>query len=72
MNLNLELAQGLRYGENPHQVAGLYTDANSEYKGLADARQLHGKELSFNNILDLHSAWSMVKEYEAEIPCANR
>ncbi|NQY79383.1 MAG: bifunctional phosphoribosylaminoimidazolecarboxamide formyltransferase/IMP cyclohydrolase [Candidatus Caenarcaniphilales bacterium] len=70
LNLNLELAQGLRYGENPHQVAGLYTDANSEYKGLAGARQLHGKELSFNNILDLHSAWSMVKEYEPEIPCA--
>ncbi len=70
LNLNLELAQGLRYGENPHQVAGLYVEANSDYRGLAAARQLHGKELSFNNILDLHSAWSMAKEYEPEIPCA--
>ena len=70
LNLNLELVQELRYGENPQQKAGLYIDSNEEYKGLAAARQLHGQELSYNNILDLHSAWSMVQEYEANIPCA--
>jgi phosphoribosylaminoimidazolecarboxamide formyltransferase/IMP cyclohydrolase len=47
--------QDLRYGENPHQAAAFYRDADA-VTGLAKAKQLHGKELSFNNILDLFAA----------------
>ncbi len=53
--LNFVKQQDLRYGENPHQAAAFYRDTDS-VTGLAKARQLHGKELSFNNILDLYAA----------------
>jgi phosphoribosylaminoimidazolecarboxamide formyltransferase/IMP cyclohydrolase len=55
--------QDLRYGENPHQKAAFYRDLNQN-KGIAYAKQLHGKELSFNNILDLNSAFELVKEFK--------
>lgn len=52
----------LRYGENPHQKGSLYASP-FERGGLAYAKRLHGKELSFNNILDADSAWSTVVDY---------
>jgi phosphoribosylaminoimidazolecarboxamide formyltransferase / IMP cyclohydrolase len=51
----------LRYGENPHQSAALYGRAG---KGIAGAEQLQGKELSYNNIVDLDAAWQLVNEFE--------
>lgn len=60
ISLNLEKIQDLRYGENPHQQAGFY---RSEGKGITDATQLHGKELSFNNILDMEAAYSLVSYF---------
>jgi phosphoribosylaminoimidazolecarboxamide formyltransferase/IMP cyclohydrolase len=68
-SLNLDLKESLRYGENPHQQAGLYLNKSETVSGLANYKQLHGKELSFNNLLDLDSAWGIVSEYEPEIPC---
>jgi len=50
----------LRYGENPHQQAALYGGEG----GIAGAEQLHGKELSFNNLVDLDAAWQLVSEFE--------
>ncbi|MGI9070082.1 MAG: bifunctional phosphoribosylaminoimidazolecarboxamide formyltransferase/IMP cyclohydrolase [Bryobacteraceae bacterium] len=52
----------LRYGENPHQKAALYSSQNG---GIADAEQLHGKELSYNNLVDLDAAWQLVQEFES-------
>jgi phosphoribosylaminoimidazolecarboxamide formyltransferase / IMP cyclohydrolase len=52
----------LRYGENPHQQAALFSLGN---KGIANARQLHGKELSYNNLVDLDAAWQLIQEFEA-------
>ncbi len=63
--------QSLRYGENPHQRAALYTDPLSRNTGVANAEQLHGKELSFNNLLDLDAAWRIVSEYSSDIPCVS-
>ena len=54
--LSLDLAATLRYGENPHQSAALYTDPATA-PGLAQARQLHGKEMSYNNYVDGDAAW---------------
>ncbi len=55
--------QDLRYGENPHQVASFYRDFENT-TGLAKMKQLHGKELSFNNIVDLNAAVDFVKEFD--------
>ncbi len=51
----------LRYGENPHQKAALYGDGTG--KGIAGARQLQGKELSYNNLVDLDACWDLVREF---------
>lgn len=51
----------LRYGENPHQAAALYDLGNG---GIAGAEQLHGKELSYNNLVDLDAAWQLVQEFD--------
>jgi phosphoribosylaminoimidazolecarboxamide formyltransferase/IMP cyclohydrolase len=64
LNLLFKKAQDLRYGENPHQKAAFYKDVFSEESGIRDARQLQGKELSYNNILDLNAAIEIVKEFE--------
>ena len=53
---------GLRYGENPHQQAALYGTAGA---GIAGAAQLHGKELSYNNLVDLDAAWQLAGEFAA-------
>lgn len=57
------LAQGLRYGENPHQGAAFYTDGSAR-PGVATARQLQGKELSYNNINDTDAAFELVAEFD--------
>ena len=64
LTLRFSKIQDLRYGENPHQSAAFYADAGS-LEGLAGIKQLHGKELSFNNILDLNAAINFVKDFEA-------
>ena len=51
----------LRYGENPHQAAALYGTAG---EGIAGAAQLHGKELSYNNLVDLDAAWQLICEFD--------
>ncbi|HEX7218417.1 MAG TPA: bifunctional phosphoribosylaminoimidazolecarboxamide formyltransferase/IMP cyclohydrolase [Burkholderiales bacterium] len=58
----------LRYGENPHQSAAFYRDVNPAPGGLAQYRQLQGKELSYNNIADADAAWECVKSF-AEPAC---
>jgi phosphoribosylaminoimidazolecarboxamide formyltransferase/IMP cyclohydrolase len=58
----------LRYGENPHQRAALYLTSKSG-SGIAEAEKLQGKELSFNNLIDLDAAWALVSEF-AETACA--
>src|SRR3954451_6388790 len=52
----------LRYGENPHQKAALYQLSD---RGIGGAEQLHGKELSFNNLVDLDAAWQLAEEFES-------
>ena len=52
----------LRYGENPHQSAALYATGTA---GIAGATQLHGKELSYNNLVDLDAAWQLIAEFDA-------
>jgi phosphoribosylaminoimidazolecarboxamide formyltransferase/IMP cyclohydrolase len=61
--LSFEKVQDLRYGENPHQRAAFYSDLGSTLYSVAAARKIQGKELSFNNILDLDSAWRLVTEF---------
>jgi phosphoribosylaminoimidazolecarboxamide formyltransferase / IMP cyclohydrolase len=56
-------ALSLRYGENPHQSAALYISGGAE--GIAGAHQLHGKELSYNNLVDLDAAWQLIAEFDA-------
>jgi phosphoribosylaminoimidazolecarboxamide formyltransferase/IMP cyclohydrolase len=62
--LSFEKVQDLRYGENPHQRAAFYSDLGSTLYSVAAARKVQGKELSFNNILDLDAAWRLVTELE--------
>lgn len=66
--LNLQRKQELRYGENPHQQAAFYVEGHLTDACVATAEQLHGKELSYNNILDLDSALNLVREF-AEPAC---
>jgi len=61
--LSVQRKQLLRYGENPHQRAAFYKDESVQGPCVANARQLHGKELSYNNILDLNSALELVREF---------
>jgi len=62
LRVNFPLAQSLRYGENPHQRAALYSDGSG--LGIANARQLQGKELSFNNLVDLEACWELAQEFD--------
>ena len=61
LDIRAPRALALRYGENPHQQAALYA---SRAAGIAGARQLHGKELSYNNLVDLDAAWQLVAEFD--------
>jgi phosphoribosylaminoimidazolecarboxamide formyltransferase/IMP cyclohydrolase len=65
--LSLNKVMDLRYGENPHQRAAMYSDGSNA--GVANGRQLQGKELSFNNIVDLQAAWDLAQDFE-ETACA--
>ena len=62
LRINYPLAAGLRYGENPHQKAALYADGSGT--GIAGARQLQGKELSYNNLVDLDACWDLAQEFD--------
>ena len=64
VHLALRRKQELRYGENPHQAAALYVPAGRPPEGLAAAKQLQGKDLSYNNYVDLEAARSLVAEFE--------
>ncbi len=62
LRINMPLAQSLRYGENPHQRAALYADGSGQ--GVAGAHQLQGKELSYNNLVDLDACWELAQEFD--------
>jgi phosphoribosylaminoimidazolecarboxamide formyltransferase/IMP cyclohydrolase len=63
IHIALERRQSMRYGENPHQAAALYVPAGRPAEGLAVAKQLQGKELSYNNLVDLDAARVLVTEF---------
>ncbi|MFZ0795326.1 MAG: bifunctional phosphoribosylaminoimidazolecarboxamide formyltransferase/IMP cyclohydrolase, partial [Candidatus Korobacteraceae bacterium] len=67
LRLSFRKAFDLRYGENPHQKAALYSDGSG--KGVANGKPLQGKELSYNNIVDLQAAWDLAQEFEEPV-CA--
>jgi phosphoribosylaminoimidazolecarboxamide formyltransferase / IMP cyclohydrolase len=60
LDLTVPHVMDLRYGENPHQQAALYSFGRG---GVASAKQLHGKELSYNNLVDLDAAWQLIQEF---------
>ena len=62
LRLAYPIAMPLRYGENPHQRAALYNDQSGN--GVAGAQQLQGKELSYNNLVDLDACWDLVQEFD--------
>jgi phosphoribosylaminoimidazolecarboxamide formyltransferase / IMP cyclohydrolase len=63
LRINMPLTQSLRYGENPHQRAALYSDGSG--LGIAGATQLQGKELSYNNLVDLDACWELAQEFDS-------
>jgi phosphoribosylaminoimidazolecarboxamide formyltransferase/IMP cyclohydrolase len=65
LHFALTRRQAMRYGENPHQQAALYVPAGQPARGVAAATQLQGKELSYNNLVDLDAAWSLAQEFRA-------
>jgi phosphoribosylaminoimidazolecarboxamide formyltransferase / IMP cyclohydrolase len=67
LRLSFNKTMDLRYGENPHQKAAMYSDGSG--KGVANGRQIQGKELSYNNIVDLQAAWDLAQEFEEPV-CA--
>jgi phosphoribosylaminoimidazolecarboxamide formyltransferase / IMP cyclohydrolase len=67
LRLSFNKVMDLRYGENPHQKAAMYSDGSGS--GVANAHQLQGKELSYNNIVDLQAAWDLAQEFEEPV-CA--
>ena len=67
LRLSFQKTLDLRYGENPHQKAAMYSDGSGV--GVANARQLQGKELSYNNIVDLQAAWDLAQEFDEPV-CA--
>jgi phosphoribosylaminoimidazolecarboxamide formyltransferase/IMP cyclohydrolase len=64
LRLSFQKTLDLRYGENPHQKAAMYSDGSG--MGVANARQLQGKELSYNNIVDLQAAWDLAQEFDPQ------
>ncbi|MCF0245389.1 MAG: bifunctional phosphoribosylaminoimidazolecarboxamide formyltransferase/IMP cyclohydrolase [Ileibacterium sp.] len=65
MTITFDKVQDLRYGENPHQSAAFYKGMNPKYS-LANAKQLHGKELSYNNIQDGNAAIEVLKDFDGQ------
>lgn len=64
LELHYEKVRSLRYGENPHQKAAFFRNPENHDANVTNAKVLHGKELSFNNIVDANSALELVKEFE--------
>jgi len=64
LRLQFQKVLDLRYGENPHQKAAMYSDGSGI--GVANAHQLQGKELSYNNIVDLQAAWDLAQEFDPQ------
>jgi phosphoribosylaminoimidazolecarboxamide formyltransferase/IMP cyclohydrolase len=69
LTLQYQLAQGMRYGENPHQSGAFYVERGSREASIATARQLQGKELSYNNIGDTDAALECVKQFTEGAAC---
>jgi phosphoribosylaminoimidazolecarboxamide formyltransferase/IMP cyclohydrolase len=65
LRLSFQKTMDLRYGENPHQKAAMYSDGSG--MGVANGNQLQGKELSYNNIVDLQAAWDLAQEFEEPV-----
>src|SRR5205085_3580155 len=63
LTLQFEKAQSLRYGENPHQQGAFYRELSGHEAEVVRGRQLHGKEMSYNNFLDANSALELVQEF---------
>ena len=63
LSLAFDQVTTLRYGENPHQQGALYVPAGGPSGGIAGARQLHGRELSYNNLMDADAAWRTVSDF---------
>ncbi|MGF1549522.1 MAG: bifunctional phosphoribosylaminoimidazolecarboxamide formyltransferase/IMP cyclohydrolase [Sphingomonadaceae bacterium] len=71
LSIAMERAEQLRYGENPHQAAALYVPAGPHARGIAQAEQLQGKPLSYNNIADAEAALELIAEFRGGDPaCA--
>jgi phosphoribosylaminoimidazolecarboxamide formyltransferase/IMP cyclohydrolase len=68
-DIALTKVSDLRYGENPHQKAALYEFLDQQENGIANAEQLRGKEMSFNNYLDADAAWRLICDFD-ELACA--
>lgn len=64
LSLQFELAETLRYGENPHQLGAFYRELNSNEPSVSRGKMLHGKAMSYNNFLDANSALELAKEYD--------
>jgi len=62
LRMSFQKVMDLRYGENPHQKAAMYSDGSGS--GVANGKQLQGKELSYNNIVDLQAAWDLAQEFD--------
>ena len=69
LNLSFTLKDSLRYGENPHQKAAFYVEDDAPKTSVAHAKQLNGKELSYNNLMDLDSAKLIVAEFDQPAAC---
>jgi phosphoribosylaminoimidazolecarboxamide formyltransferase/IMP cyclohydrolase len=69
LRLEYPLRQPLRYGENPHQQAALYVEPQATGRNLATSKTLHGKELSYNNLLDLDSALRLIRMFAGPAAC---
>jgi phosphoribosylaminoimidazolecarboxamide formyltransferase / IMP cyclohydrolase len=65
LRLSFQKTMDLRYGENPHQRAAMYSDGSGA--GVANGRQLQGKELSYNNIVDLQAAWDLAQDFDETV-----
>ena len=65
LRLAFQKTLDLRYGENPHQKAAMYSDGSG--KGVANGKQIQGKELSFNNIVDMQAAWDMAQDFNEPV-----
>ncbi len=72
LSLTFEKVQDMRYGENPHQLGVFYKEIGNVDGTLAAAKQLHGKELSYNNINDTNGALDLVKEFDAPTVVASK